>query len=302
MKIAIAGGTGFVGSRLSQLFTQEGHHVYILTRSPEKHKDSNKITHLGWLKDDFHPEDELGEIDAFINLAGASLSGGRWTEERKRLIMDSRIQAAEEIISIIDSLPHKPEVLINASAVGYYGESNRKSFTEQTESPGTDFLANVAEEWEERASKAEKRGIRTVYLRLGIVLGEAGVLPMMKLPYQWMVGGNLGTGEQWVSWIHVDDVTELINFILQNNDFKGPVNATAPNPKRNKDFGQTLADVLDRPHWLSVPGFALKASLGEMSTLLLNGQAVLPRKAVINGYRFKYPELKPALSSILKKE
>ncbi|GEN55399.1 TIGR01777 family oxidoreductase [Halobacillus faecis] len=301
MKIAITGGTGFVGTQLKEKLVQEGHDVYILTRSPKKYKDTEQVTYVGWLKEEFHPENELPVLDAIVNLAGESLNSGRWTEERKQSILESRIKSTEGVLDLIDALPEKPNVLVNASAVGFYGQSKTKTFTEETTEPGNDFLANVVEEWEARASQAAEKGIRTVYVRFGIILGEEGALPKMTLPYKMMIGGNLGSGEQWMSWVHIDDVVGLVHFAIENQEIHGPLNGTAPNPKRNKDFGHTLGEVLNRPHWIPAPSFALKAALGDMSTLLLDGQCVIPKKAMASGYTFHYPELQPALSSILNK-
>ncbi|WP_079526667.1 TIGR01777 family oxidoreductase [Halobacillus hunanensis] len=301
MKFAITGGTGFVGSKLTDKLTHEGHHVYILTRSPQKHNDTENVTHIGWLKDEFAPWEHLPSVDAIVNLAGESLASGRWTEERKQSIMNSRISATEGVIDLIERMDRKPEVLVNASAVGFYGKSNSKTFTEETEEPGNDFLANVVVEWEKRAAKAQHFGVRTVFVRFGLILGEEGALPKMIMPYKFMIGGNVGSGEQWMSWIHIDDVIELISYSVKKTSLEGPVNGTAPNPKRNTDFGKTLGNVLGRPHWIPAPSFALKTILGDMSTLLLDGQSVLPKKAVSQEYTFLYPELKPALQSILKR-
>ncbi|WP_226585112.1 TIGR01777 family oxidoreductase [Halobacillus litoralis] len=299
MKIAITGGTGFVGTQLTKRLKDEGHDLYILTRSPDQYTDTEQVTYIGWLKDEYNPAEQLPALDAIVNLAGESLNSGRWTEERKQSIMNSRIKATEGVIDIIERLPQKPAVLVNASAVGYYGQSKTKTFTEETSRPGNDFLANVVVEWEERASKAIEHGVRTVYVRFGIILGEEGALPKMVLPYKMMVGGNLGSGEQWMSWIHIEDVVGIIDFAIKNDEVNGPLNGTAPNPKRNKDFGETLGSVMNRPHWLPVPSIALKAALGDMSTLLLDGQSVIPKKALTQGYTFNFPELKPALQSIL---
>lgn len=301
MRIAITGGTGFVGTQVKEQMLKAGHHLYILTRSPEKYTDSPQVTYVGWLKEEYKPEQELPALDAVINLAGESLNSGRWTEKRKQSILNSRIKATEAVLDLIDALPEKPEVLINASAVGFYGQSKTKTFTEETTDSGTDFLANVVVEWEKRASQAVEKGVRTVYVRFGLILGEEGALPKMVLPYKFMIGGDLGSGEQWMSWIHIEDVVGLINFALHNKQIQGPMNGTAPNPKRNKDFGKTLGDVLNRPHWIPAPSFALKAALGDMSTLLLDGQSVIPKKAIASGYTFRYPELSPALESILSK-
>ncbi|MFG6120706.1 TIGR01777 family oxidoreductase [Thalassobacillus sp. B23F22_16] len=298
MKIAVTGGTGFVGQQLTKHLVLEGHEVYVLTRSPEKHKDTTNIKYIGWLKPEYTPESQLDELDAIVNLAGESLNSGRWTEERKRSILESRIKATEGILELVKKLKKKPKVLVNASAVGYYGNSMTEIFTEDTTTPGSGFLANVVTEWEKRASQAADEGVRTVYLRFGIILGEEGALPKMAIPYKVMAGGKVGTGEQWLSWIHIDDVVGLIDFAISNKEAVGPLNATAPHPKRNKDFGKTLGDVLNRPHWLPAPSFAIKTALGDMSTLLLDGQHVIPKKAIAYGYDFKYPELKPALQDI----
>ncbi|MCP3033410.1 TIGR01777 family oxidoreductase [Halobacillus sp. A1] len=299
MNIVVTGGTGFVGSKLTEELVQSGHHVYILTRNPDGHENTASTTFVGWLKDEYSPWEELPSIDAIVNLAGESLNSGRWTEEKKQSIMQSRIDATEGVLEIIQKLKTKPEALINASAVGYYGQSKTKTFTEETVEPGNDFLANVVVEWEKRAAKAVDLGVRTAYIRFGIVLGEQGALPKMAIPYKLMIGGRVGSGEQWVSWIHVDDVVGLIRYAIEHAHVQGPVNGTAPNPKRNKDFGQTLGDVINRPHWIPAPAFALKTALGEMSIMLLGGQSVVPKKAIEYGYEFKYPELEPALQSIL---
>ncbi|TGB04010.1 TIGR01777 family oxidoreductase [Halobacillus salinus] len=300
MNIVVTGGTGFVGRQLTDHLVKQGHHVYILTRSPEKHSDTESITYVGWLHESYNPVESLPYIHAIVNLAGESLNSGRWTDEKKQAILDSRVQATEGVIDLIDKMQDKPNVLVNASAVGFYGRSKTKTFTEETTKAGRDFLANVVEEWEERAEAAKEYDVRTVFVRFGIILGEEGALPKMIIPYKMMIGGNLGSGEQWMSWIHVDDVVGLIDFSIHHEDVNGPLNGTAPNPKRNKDFGRILSTVLNRPHWIPAPSFALKLALGEMSTLLLDGQSVIPKKAIEHGYNFRYPELRPALASILK--
>ncbi|WP_079479373.1 TIGR01777 family oxidoreductase [Halobacillus salinus] len=300
MNIVVTGGTGFVGRQLTDHLVKQGHHVYILTRSPEKHSDTESITYVGWLHESYNPVEHLPYIHAIVNLAGESLNSGRWTEEKKQAILNSRVQATEGVIDLIDKMQDKPNVLVNASAVGFYGRSKTKTFTEETTEAGRDFLASVVEEWEERAEAAKEYDVRTVFVRFGIILGEEGALPKMIIPYKMMIGGNLGSGEQWMSWIHVDDVVGLIDFSIHHEDVNGPLNGTAPNPKRNKDFGRILSTVLNRPHWIPAPSFALKLALGEMSTLLLDGQSVIPKKAIEHGYNFRYPELRPALASILK--
>jgi uncharacterized protein len=299
MKIAIAGGSGFIGRVLQEKLIKEGHEIFVLTRDPGKIKTANRIKAVGWLKENSSPEEELQGIGAIVNLAGESING-RWTKEKKQGIVSSRIKVTREIIRIMDKMEHKPEVLINASAVGYYGMSETASFTEETTRHAEDFLAKVAREWEAEAARAEKMGVRTVYTRFGVVLGNQGALPLMVLPYRWGVGGTIGSGRQWLSWIHVKDVAGIIHHAIQNKRLQGPLNATAPHPVRMKEFGKTIASVLHRPHWLPVPGFALKMGLGEMSDMLLGGQKVIPKKAVETGYSFEFPELKPALRSILR--
>ncbi|MCT2534386.1 TIGR01777 family oxidoreductase [Aquibacillus koreensis] len=297
MHIAVTGGTGFIGSKVTESLIKQGHHIYVLTRSPDKHENTEQITYVGWLKETYKPETELPNLDAIINLAGDSLFG-YWTETKKQRIIDSRIQATENAVALIEKLDQKPSVFINASAIGFYGTSDTETFTENTTTPGNDFLAEVTSQWEQTAKKANELGVRTVFTRFGIVLGKEGALPMMALPFKMFAGGKVGTGEQWMSWVHVDDVVEMIKFSLHHSNVEGALNVTAPNPVRNKAFSKTLARVLGRPYWLPAPAFAMKTILGEMSLLVLEGQCVKPNKATESGYTFLYPELTEALREI----
>lgn len=299
MRIAVTGGTGFVGTRLTRQLVHEGHEIFILTRSPEKHYNTDHIKYVGWLKEGMEPEKEIQSLDAIVNLAGENLNSGRWTEDMKKRILNSRIEATDAVLDLIEKLEQKPEVLVNASAVGYYGTSKTETFTENTTTPGDDFLAEVVTEWERRAHKAQQFKVRTVYLRFGVILGDEGALPKMAMPYKMMLGGPVGDGEQWMSWIHVQDIIGLILFSIHNSEIIGPLNATAPQPKRNKELGKSIAKVLNKPHWLSAPSPALKLMLGEMSMLLLQGQYVFPQKALDHGYEFQYPQLELALRDIL---
>ncbi|SDY16120.1 TIGR01777 family oxidoreductase [Salimicrobium album] len=301
MNIVIAGGTGFVGQHLTEHFTSKGDHVSILTRHPENHEDGENVRYVGWLKEEYAPENQLQNVDAIINLAGASLAGGRWTPERKQLIRQSRIDATNGVLSLIENLDKTPDVLVNGSAVGFYGTSVYKSFTENTEEPGNGFLASVTKDWEATASQAKLKGVRTVYARFGLILGTEGVLPLMKLPYKYFVGGRLGNGEQWMSWVHIDDVVGAIDEAVHNSSIENALNVTAPTPKRNEDFLRTLGEVLERPHWCHVPAVVISKTLGEMSTLVLNGQAVYPQKLKSHDYQFHYSDVHGALHSILKK-
>ncbi|WP_282142049.1 TIGR01777 family oxidoreductase [Cytobacillus oceanisediminis] len=301
MRIAIAGGTGFVGNALVKKLLEKKHEIFILTRNISHKQHSKNLNYVQWLNDDDSPEDVLESIDVFINLAGESINSGRWTEDRKKRILNSRITATKEVRRIISRLEEKPYTLINASAVGYYGTSQVETFTESSRKSGTDFLAETVRRWEEEAAKAEEFEVRTVFCRFGIILEKNdGALPRMALPFKLFAGGTVGTGSQWVSWIHLDDAVSGILFCIEHEQLQGPVNFTSPYPVTMKEFGQILGEVLNRPHWMPAPGFALKIALGEMSTLVLEGQKVLPEKLQSFGYEFLYPELKAALSDIYK--
>lgn len=300
MKIAITGGTGFVGSHVTDQLVKEGNEVYILTRSPEKYKTADSVHYVGWLKEGATPEKDLPPLDAIINLAGESLFG-YWTEKKKQKILDSRLHVTNEVIELMRKMDTTPKVLVNASAMAYYGPSGSEIFTERTTTPGTDFLANVTVQWEEAAKKAETLGVRTVLARFGLVLGEDGALPLMSLPFKLMTGGKVGSGEQYISWIHIEDAARMLTFAISNKMISGPMNVMAPNPKRNKDFSKALASVLNRPYWFTVPAPLIKKMLGEMSMLVVKGQYIYPAKAEEAGFTFVYPELKPALKNIFQK-
>ncbi|AZB41888.1 TIGR01777 family protein [Bacillus sp. FJAT-42376] len=297
MKIAIAGGSGFVGKHIAQYFAREGHKVVILSRSEQE--GYGNIEYAKWMTDGADPAKHLEGLDVMINLAGKSIST-RWTEETKKEIVESRVESSREVYKILESLDQKPSVFISASAVGVYGTSEKETFTEDSAATDEDFLSDTVQKWEQEASMIRDLGIRTVYARFGIVLGEGGVLQKMILPYKLYGGGPLGSGTQWMSWIHVTDIAGLMDFIIRHDEISGPVNMTAPNPVQMETFGKTLGEVLNRPHWLPAPGSAIKLALGEMSILLLEGQRVLPKKAIESGYTFIYPSLERALSDIIK--
>jgi uncharacterized protein (TIGR01777 family) len=301
MKAVIAGGTGFIGKKLTAELIQNGYDVYILTRNTDNKKERDHIHYVKWLSDGAKPENELHGVHIFINLAGESLNSGRWTDERKKRILDSRITSTREIIRIMTSLREKPSVLVNASAIGIYPISDTKTFTETSQAAGQGFLTHTVNVWEEEALQADKAGIRTVLTRFGIILGtEDGALPRMAMPYKLFAGGKIGSGRQWMSWIHVKDVARAIRFAGENESVQGPLNVTAPNPVLMNDLGKTLAKVLSRPHWLFVPAPALKAGLGEMSTLILDGQKVLPEKLLQLGFQFAFPLVRGALDDLYK--
>lgn len=298
MKIAITGGTGFVGRELTKLLVQKGHHVFILSRSTKN--ISTDTTTIGWLTESSQPEKELEGIDAIINLAGESINNGRWTEEQKKKIYDSRMQATDEVLRILKALKNKPKVLVNASAIGIYPASEVKLYSEQSTSIGTDFLAKTVHDWEQKASTAEQLGIRVAYGRFGIILGKnEGALPLMALPYKMFVGGPIGSGQNWMSWVHVKDVANALLFAIEHN-IHGAFNVAAPHAKRMNEFGKTLATVLKRPYYFPVPSFALKLVLGEKSQLVVEGQHVQPLVLLENGFNFEFPNLINALNDIYK--
>lgn len=297
MKIAITGGTGFVGSELTKLLQQQGHEIFILTRK-KSHK-TNGIYFIQWLTEDAMPEAHLQSIDAFINLAGTSLNEGRWTDKRKKDIYDSRISATKEVLRIIETLDVKPKVLINASAIGIYPSSKAATYTEGSIQVAKDFLGKTVRHWEQEAQKAENFGVRVAMARFGVILGKnSGALSLMVLPYKLFVGGTVGSGSQWVSWIHVKDVASALSFVLENDHVVGPFNVTSPNPVRMKQIGEIIASVLGRPHWFPTPSFLLKIALGEKSNLVLEGQHVLPKVLLTENFQFEFPTLKAALENL----
>lgn len=301
MKIAIAGATGFVGSRLVEQLQAQGHQILILTRSPQQASNRfgqaevvgyNPLKSGDW-------QASIDGCDAIINLAGEPIAEKRWTPAQKRVMLESRQIGTEKIVEAIEKATNKPPVLINASAIGYYGTSETSKFDEKSPA-GNDFLAEVCTKWETAAQTASATGTRVVILRLGIVLGEnGGALGKMLAPFSAFVGGPIGSGKQWFSWIHRDDVVKLIIAALTDTNMQGVYNATAPHPVTMETFAQTLGTVMSRPSWLPVPNFALEALLGEGAIVVLQGQQVIPTQTLAQGFEFQYPTLKPALTAIL---
>lgn len=299
MKIAITGGTGFVGQALTEELLTHQHEVMILTRNPGKYEARPGVTYVKWLSDGARPEEMLEGVHAFINLAGESINSGRWTEERKKRIINSRINSTGEVINIIKALKEKPACLINASAIGYYPSSKTNTYTEASTETADNFLGETVQIWEKEAAKAIQIGIRVAYTRFGIILGrDEGALPRIALPYKMFVGGTVGSGEQWMSWVHIKDIARAVHFVAETEGIEGPVNVTAPSPVTMKEFGKTLGTVLERPHWIPVPSLTLKVAMGEMSALVLEGQRVLPDVLSKHGFQFQFPELISALKDI----
>ena len=298
MKIAIAGGTGFVGKALTTLLQQHGHEIFILSRSTSKYE--NGVQYVQWLSEGARPEKELEGIEAIVNLAGVSLNAGRWTKKQKKAIYTSRMDATLEIVRILEQLNTSPKVLVNASAVGIYPPSTETIYDENTSNYATDFLGWTVHDWERHAKRAEKLGVRVALARFGVVLGrDNGALPSMLLPYKLHIGGTIGSGEQWLSWVHIEDVARAIYFAISNPSIHGPFNVTAPHATRMKEFGQTIALVMGRRHWLPVPSMAMRIALGEQSMLVLEGQHVLPTVLQAQNFEFKFPHLKEALENLL---
>ncbi|MBP0017647.1 MAG: TIGR01777 family oxidoreductase [Cyanobacteria bacterium SBLK] len=305
MKIAITGATGFVGSRLVEKLNEKKESILILTRNPERAKKMFPASVFPNLeivaytpKKSGDWQEKIAGCDAIVNLAGESLAEGRWTRDRKREIVESRQVGTQKIVEAIANANPKPQVLINASAIGYYGTSETETFTEKSAS-GNDFLAEVCKKWEAEAEKVKESSVRLVVLRLGIVLGDGGAIAKMLTPFKLFIGGPIGSGKQWFSWIHREDAVNLILEAIARSEITGVYNATTPNPVRMGEFCQVLGNVLNRPSWLPVPEFAIEAILGDGAIVVLEGQQVLPQAVETVGFTYQYPTVKSALQEIL---
>ena len=307
MKVAIAGATGFVGSRLVERLHSEGHSVLVLARDSERARRVFPASAYPNLEIVAYTPAESGEwqnsiagCDGVVNLAGVPIAEERWTAARQQAILDSRKLTTAKLAEAIANANPKPSVLVSASAIGYYGTSETAEFDENSPA-GDDFLATVCKDWESAAQPVKNAGTRLAILRFGIVLGKGGALAKMLPPFKLFAGGPIGTGKQWFSWIHRDDVVNLILYALQNPQIEGVLNATAPNPVRMNELCQTLGAVLQRPSWLPVPGFALELLLGDGAKVVLEGQKVLPKRTLASGFQYQYPNLKSALEEILSR-
>ncbi|HYY24771.1 MAG TPA: TIGR01777 family oxidoreductase [Candidatus Udaeobacter sp.] len=299
MKLVVAGASGFIGSALIPRLLENGHTLTLLTQSSPRDSSTPKKRWLYWtpgVAGDWQMAIE--GADGVINLAGEPIAK-RWSENQKRKIRHSRLKTTSSLIEAIGKAKEKPVFLLSASAVGYYGPRGDEIINEAA-APGKDFLASVCREWEAEAQKAESFGIRTIRLRTGVVLGRGGgALVKMVPPFKFFVGGPLGSGTQWMSWIHLEDEVSLILYLMENYEAAGPFNATAPNPVQMKEFCRTLGKVMGRPCWAPVPAFALRLMVGEMADMLLTGQRVIPAAAQKLGYEFRYPNLYNALRACM---
>lgn len=305
MKVVVTGATGFVGQRLIERLQAEGHQILALVRNPEKATQlfpPSRFSNLEVMG--YTPQTSgawqkaLSGWDGVVNLAGEPLVGDRWTPSRKQEIINSRSVGTEKIVEAIAAADDKPSVLVNASAIGFYGTSETATFDESSH-PGDDFLAEVCQAWEQAAQTATEAGTRLVIFRIGIVLGMGGALAKMLPPFQMFAGGPIGSGKQWFSWVHRDDLVNLILTALTDSSKSGVYNATAPNPVRMTELCQSLGNVLNRPSWLPVPDIALELLLGEAAQLVLEGQNVQPQKTQADGFQYTYETIDSALQQIL---
>ncbi|MBD1940988.1 TIGR01777 family protein [Coleofasciculus sp. FACHB-712] len=306
MKVAITGATGFVGSRLVERLHAQGNQILVFSRNPAKAKQvfpANTYPNLEIIA--YTPtesgswQQSIAGCDAVVNLSGESIAEKRWTPEQKQTILNSRKLGTQKIVEAINQANPKPAVLVNSSAIGYYGTSETAAFDE-TSSAGNDFLSTVCKEWETEAQKVKDSGTRLVIVRTGIVLGMGGALAKMLPPFKMFAGGPIGSGRQWFSWIHRDDLVNLILFALSHPEIEGVLNGTAPNPVRMNELAQTLGEVLNRPSWLPVPSFVLEGLLGDGAQVVLEGQQVLPKRTLSQRFEYQYSTLKPALTEIVK--
>ena len=310
MKILITGGTGLIGQALIDALLKDGHEISVLTRNVDKARNElpsgvkpyrwDGATPNGW-------DHLIPDMDAVINLAGESIAGEslvdimtkHWNDAYKKRIRESRAKVGEALVAAVEKSEKKPSVFIQASAIGYYGPRDDEEVLEISEA-ADDFMAETCQLWEDSTQKLDELGVRRVVIRTGLVMAkEGGILPMVLLPFKLFAGGPLGNGQQYVSWIHMDDQVNAIRFLLENVNARGAYNLTAPNPLTQREQAKVIGRLMRRPSFIPVPGFALKLVLGEKSTLVLDGQRVIPAKLQAEGFEFKYTDFGTALESLL---
>lgn len=297
MHILLTGGTGLIGRRLCKHWLAQGHQLTVLSRKPDDvarlcGANVRGIAHF----------DDIGSqhVDAVINLAGAPIADRPWTRKRKILLWDSRITLTEQLVTWLERREQKPDVLISGSAVGWYGDGGERELDENAQPVSEDFASRLCIAWEETAQRAETLGIRVVLVRTGLVLAnEGGMLQRLLPPFKMGMGGPIGNGRQWMPWVHIEDQIALIDFLMNRDDARGPYNACAPSPARNRDFAKTLASVLHRPSFMPMPAVALRVLLGELSILLLGGQRARPDRLQEAGFTFRFTDLRAALENLL---
>ena len=300
MRVIITGGSGLIGRELARSLINHKDQVWILSRSQSGGQDESGAQRAAWDGKTSQGWQHLAnEADVIINLAGENIGAGRWTPERKKLILESRLQAGQAVVQAVKAAKHRPNLVIQSSAVGYYGASGDRIILEN-DLCGDDYLASVARRWEDSTRPVEDMQVRRVLIRTGVVLSkQGGVLNRLLLPFRLFVGGPVGSGRQWLPWIHMEDEVRAIDFLMRQAAAEGAYNLCAPNPLTNADFGKVLARYSRRPYWAPAPAFALRIALGEMSTLVLDGQRVIPDRLLKMGFQFLYPDAATALSSLL---
>ncbi|MDY7014717.1 MAG: TIGR01777 family oxidoreductase [Cyanobacteriota bacterium] len=304
MQVAVTGATGFAGSRLVEKLIERGDRVLVLTRNSQKAQNRFPASRFPNLEIvEYRPrnsgawQERIAGCDGVVNLAGEPIAEERWTPPVKEKIRLSRVEGTQKIVEAISAATPKPQVLVNASAIGYYGSSETAAFDE-TSPPGEGFLAETCQAWEAEAQNVTEMGVRLAIVRIGIIVGNGGAIAKMLTPFKLFMGGPLGSGQQWFSWIHREDLVNLILETLKRPDLSGIFNGTAPNPVRMNQLCQTLGDVLNRPSWLPVPGFALELLLGDGAQVVLEGQQVLPKATQATGFQYQYPALEAALKTV----
>ena len=301
--VIISGATGFIGTVLCRQLAGRGYDIVVLSRSPERGATpfGSHVKVVGWDARSAAGWSEYADgAQGIINLSGENIAAGRWTPARKEKILQSRLAAGRAIVDALGQVSTKPRVVIQASGIGYYGNRGDELLDENSSS-GTGFLADVARDWERSTARIEDMGIRHVIIRTGIVLGpDGGFLSRVLLPFRLFMGGHMGSGRQWLSWIHIKDEVDAICFLLDKPELHGPFNLCSPNPLVARDFFRALGKAMGRPSWLPVPGFALRIMLGQMAEeLILSGQRALPKRLLEAGFAFRYPEADMALRDIV---
>lgn len=298
LQILITGGTGFIGDFLCERLARDGHYLTLISRSPEKYveESAKNQNYISW---DSDLSKEMDRADVVINLAGENLFGKRWTDEVKKRLYNSRIDLTNKLVDAMEQSSTPPELLISASGINYYGASGDKVLTEDAGS-GNDFLANLCVDWEAAALRAKEHGVRVAIPRIAPVLEEGGgIIEKMKLPFSLFVGGSLGSGDQYLSWIHMHDMISAIVFPIENTDLSGPYNAASPNPVQMDEFANTMGRVMNRPSLFKVPEFVLNTALGEAATPVLASLRVQPKVLQQAGFEFQFDDLEVALGDIL---
>lgn len=301
MRFLVTGATGLLGGQLCRRLVNEGHSVAIFSRSLEKGRRLGFETFVWQPEKELPPADALEGADVVVHLAGEHIAAGRWTEEQKRRIRDSRVLSTRHLVAGLRVATSKPKALICASAIGFYGDRGNEELTEEA-TVGKGFLSEICQEWEQEAEAAAVLGVRVAQVRIGVVLAkEGGALEQMLPIFKVGLGGSLGNGKQWFPWVHIDDVTGIFHHAIFNEAVCGPMNATAPGIVTNAGFTEALAAALHRPAVFAVPGFVLRLGFGEMADLLLGSTRVIPARALATGYQFKFPSLRAALTNLFSR-